>query len=119
VGRGIPPTVPRSYRALVDQSGSIEAKSQGQQYLTPSEEQAVVDFVLHMSVLGYPVRIKHLPFIAFSATRHRPAPDRPSKPPGKNWGKALESRHPELRARRVKALDWDRHEKNIYEKVTH
>ncbi|KAI1162560.1 hypothetical protein F5B18DRAFT_623439 [Nemania serpens] len=68
---GIPPTVPRSYRALTDQSGvprsntphsrargrqSIEAKSQGEQYLTLSEEQAVVDFVLHMSVLGYPVR---------------------------------------------------------------
>ena len=97
----------------------MEAKAQTQQYLTPPEEKAVVEFMLRMSDFGQAVRIKHVPFIAFSATRHRPASDRPVKPPGKNWAKALERRHPDLQARKVNALDWNRHEKNIYPKTTH
>ncbi|TVY12709.1 hypothetical protein LARI1_G009559 [Lachnellula arida] len=55
----------------------------------------------------------------YSVTRHRPTAERPLKAPGHNWAKALEKRHPILLARRVKALDWNRHEKNIYRKVTH
>jgi hypothetical protein len=97
----------------------MEQKAESQQYLTPSEENAVVQFLLQMSDLGQPVRIKFIPQIAFSVTRHRPTTDRPHKAPGKNWVKALENRHPELKARRVKALDWNRHEKNTYEKITH
>lgn len=45
--------------------------------------------------------------------------DRPHKPPSKNWVRAFKKRHPETQARRVKALDWNRHEKNIYWKITH
>lgn len=44
---------------------------------------------------------------------------RPLKPHGRNWTKALENRNPVLKASRVKALDWNRHEKNTYEKITH
>jgi len=72
-----------------------------------------------MSDLGHPVRIKYIPQIAFGVTRQRPTTDRPHKPPGKNWAKALENRHPELNTRRVRALDWNRHEKNTSEKITH
>jgi hypothetical protein len=72
-----------------------------------------------MSNLGQPIRIKFIPSIAFSVTRQRPTTNRPLKPLGKNWAKALENRHSVLKARRVKALDWDRHEKNIYGKVIH
>ncbi len=132
LAQGVPIGVPQSYRALADHGGvprstlhyrscgrpSIESKAQSQQYLTPAEEKAVVEFILQMSALGRPVRIKYIPFIAFSATRNRSMSDRPNKPPGKNWVRALEKRHPELRARRVKALDWNRHEKNIYEKIS-
>lgn len=64
------------------------------------------------------MRIKHIPSIAFSATRNRTARNRPRKPPGKNWARALEKRHPELQARRVRALDWKRHEKNTHEKIS-
>jgi hypothetical protein len=60
-----------------------------------------VNFILEMAELGTPVRIKCIPSIAFSSTRHRPLPDRPLKPPGKNWAKALERRRPELVARGV------------------
>jgi hypothetical protein len=133
LAQGVPPGVPKSYRALADHGDvprstlhhrargrrSIEEKAQSQQYLTPLEEDVVVKFLLQMSDLGQPIRMKFIPSIAFSVTRERPKADRPPKLPGKNWAKAFENRHPELQARRVKPLNWDRHEKNIYGKVTH
>ena len=71
-----------------------------------------------MSDLGNPVRIKFLSSLAFSIALQRSTTDKAIKPPGKNWAKAFQDRHPEVRARTVKALDWNRHEKNIYNKVT-
>ncbi|EMD63570.1 hypothetical protein COCSADRAFT_42964, partial [Bipolaris sorokiniana ND90Pr] len=116
LAQGVPPGVRRSYRTLADHGGD---KAQSQQYLTPWEESALVKFILHMSDLGRPVRIKHIPSLAFVATRGRSVTNRPSKPPGKNWAKAFEKRHPETAARRVTALDWNRHENNIADKMTH
>ena len=72
-----------------------------------------------MSDLGQSIQIKFITSLAFCVTRQRPETDRPSKPPNKNWAKALEKRHPETKTRRVKALEWSRHEKNIYNKITH
>ena len=129
----LPPGEPNSYRARADRSGvprstlhardhgrpSMKQKAERQQYLTPWEENAVVKFLLQMSDLGQPVRIKYIPEIAFRVTCQRSPTDRPPKPPGKNWANGLEKRHPELKSRRVKALDWNRHEKNTYEKITH
>ncbi|KAK4907945.1 hypothetical protein LTR49_023094 [Elasticomyces elasticus] len=106
LAQGDPDGVPKSYRAFADHGGvpratlhhracgrpSIKSKAQSQQYLAPFEEKATVEFILQMSELGTPVRIKS-------------EQDRPLKPPGKNWVKALEKRHPELVARRVKALN--------------
>lgn len=129
----LPASVPRSFRTIADHTDvprstlharargrrSLEAKAESQQYLTPFEEKAMVDFVLQMSDLGTPVRIKYVPAIAFSVTRGRPESDRPLKPPGRNWAKSLEKRHPRLKAKKVKALDWDRHEKNIFPKIEH
>jgi hypothetical protein len=111
LAQGPPTGVPGSYRAIADHR-SIDEKAESQQYLAPFEETAVVDIVLQMAELGAPVRIKYIPSIAFSSTRYRPLPDRPLKPPGKNWVKALEKRHLELVARRAKAMDRNRHEKN-------
>ena len=106
--KGVPPGVPKSYRALADHGNvprstlhhrargrrSREEKAQSQHYLKPYEEDVVVKFLLQMSDLGQPVRIKFIPSIAFNVTRQRPAADRPLKPPGRNWAKALEIRHP-------------------------
>ena len=75
--------MPDSYRALADHGNvpratlhhrargrrSIEEKAQSQQYLAPWEEDVVVKFVLQMSDLGQPIRIKFIPSIAFSVTR--------------------------------------------------
>ena len=96
---------------------SKEEKAKSQQYLTPCEENAVVEFLLQMKELGQPVRMKHVASIAFSATRQRPLADRPLKPPGVNWAKALERRRPELIARKNRPQDWNRY--NIYDKVMH
>ena len=74
---------PRSYRALAKRSGvshttlnhrklgreSKETKAQRQQYLTLEEEKAIVKFLLLMSNLGQPMRIKFLPSLAFSIAR--------------------------------------------------
>jgi hypothetical protein len=98
---------------------SMEDKAQGQQYLTQWEESVLVKFVLQLSDLGQPVRIKYIPSLAFVATRARPQTDKPLKPPGKNWSKAFEKRHPQTAARRIMAIDWNRHDKNIADKMTH
>ena len=40
-------------------------------------------------------------------------------PPGKNWPQAFYKRHPELKTKRLKALDWERHDHHIYDKLVH
>ncbi|KAH4133110.1 hypothetical protein HBH70_022500 [Parastagonospora nodorum] len=47
--------------------------------------------------LGQPVRMKYVASLAFSATRHRARADRPQKPPGVNWAKAIKRCHPEIK----------------------
>lgn len=132
LSQGVPPSIPHSYQALADHGNvpkstlhrrthgqrSIKEKAQSQQYLTVYEEDALAKFILQLADLRQPVRIKFLPSLAFYLARHRIESSRPSKPPGKNQAKAFQDRHPEVRARTVKALDQNRHEKNIYNKVT-
>jgi hypothetical protein len=97
----------------------MEVKAQSQQYLSPWEEDALVKFLLQMSDLGQPVRIKFIPLLAFCVARQQSEQARPPKPPNKNWARAFEKRHPDTQARRVSALDWNRHEKNTYWKISH
>jgi hypothetical protein len=96
---------------------SREEQAQSQQYLNREEEKALVQFLLLMSNLGHPVRIKFIRFLAFSIARQRSTKTQPIKPPGKNWPKAFAERHPELQARKVKSIDWKRHENNVYGKI--
>jgi hypothetical protein len=98
---------------------SKEDKARSQQYLTPSEEKAFVKYLLQLSDHGYPVRMKHLCSYTFIIARGRSTTDTAIKPPGKNWPKAFVDRYPELQSRRVKAVDWNRHDNNIYDKITH
>lgn len=72
-----------------------------------------------ISDLGNPVRIKFLPSLAFSIARQRSTTNKAIKPPGKNWAQGLEKRHPALKSRRVRAIDWKRHKTNIYDKIKH
>jgi hypothetical protein len=52
-----------------------------------------------MADLGYPIRMKFIPSLAYSVTRHRPTAERPPKAPGRNWTKALEKRHKQPRGK--------------------
>jgi hypothetical protein len=133
LAQALPAHIPRTYAALADWGDvplttiyhrahgrrSKEEHAQSKQYLTAEEEKAMVKFLLLMSSLGHPVRIKFLPSLAFSIARRRSSvtTNDPIKPPGKNWPRAFEKRHPELKARRVKTMDWKRHENNIYYKM--
>jgi hypothetical protein len=71
------------------------------------------------SAPGHPVQIKFLPSIAFSVTRQRSCLDKPSKPPGKDWAQTFRKRNPLLKARTVKPIDWNRHDKYIYTRRYH
>jgi hypothetical protein len=71
------------------------------------------------SELGHPVRIKFLPSIAFSVARQRPSPKKPNKLPGQKWARCFAKRHPEIKARTVKPVNWKRHEKYTYGKMAH
>jgi hypothetical protein len=42
-----------------------------------------------------------------------------TKSPGKNWPKAFERHNPKLKSRKQRAVDWNRHDNNIYDKMVH
>lgn len=129
LAQSLPPDVPRTWAALSERGDvplttlyyrahgrpSARQKAQRQQYLTTEEEKALVTFLLSMSNLGHPVRIKYIPSLAFSLARKRSTTI--DKLLGKNWARAFEKRHPELKARRLRSIDWKRHENNIYVKI--
>jgi DDE superfamily endonuclease len=71
-----------------------------------------------MADFGNPVRIKCLPALAFSIARQR-STNTATKPPGKNWPRGFQKRHPALKSRRVRAMAWERYENNIYDKIIH
>jgi hypothetical protein len=103
---------------------SIQQRAINQQYLNPQEEKALVTYVLRMSQNGYPLPVKFLRDLALVIVRQRgsifriPATDRDDiRAPGKNWPQAFYKRHPELKAMRMQAIDWQRHDHHIYEKV--
>lgn len=129
LAQGLPEGVSKSFRALADHSDvprttlqhrargrrSMEEKAQSQQYLYPWEAKALVKFLVQQDALGRPVRIKYIRSIAFSLAHQRPTADRPSNPPNKNWPQSFYKRHPELKASKSGALDWNRY--NIHDKV--
>jgi hypothetical protein len=120
LAQNLPPNVRRTYAALAERCDvpvsvttvwyrdngrpSRQTKAERQQYLTPSEENALVKFVLQTAALGSPVRIKDIPPLAFSIARRR-SPTKAIKPPNKNWPQAFAKRHPELSRRTTKAMD--------------
>ena len=92
-----------------------------QQYLTPSEEKAVVEHALHMYEHVFPIPVKFLSTIAHIIKPQRPsifqslAADDGIRPLGKNWPQGFYKRHLELQAGELTPLDWARH--NVYDKV--
>lgn len=125
-----PAGVPNSLRALADYADvprttlqhrargrrSLEAKAASQHYLRAAEEKALVNYLIQQDALGFSVRIKYVPSIAFGLACKRCTADRPKKPPGKNWVQFFYKRHAdELKPSKSRALEWDRY--SIYDKV--
>jgi hypothetical protein len=133
LSEGLGPNEPTTYKALSDRhkvsrttlwnrahgQPSIDAKTVSQQYLTPAEEKALANHVIRMAKTGHSIRIKFIASLAFIIASQRSSATRPLKPPGKNWHKAFENRHPELNSRKVKAVDWKRHDNNIHGKISY
>jgi hypothetical protein len=84
---------------------SMKDKAQGQQYLTPPEEKALVAFILRTSAVGTPIRVKYIPALAFCIASRR-ATNRPSEPPNKNWPQAFRCRHSQLKSRNNRPMPW-------------
>ena len=138
LSEGLEPNEPRTYAALSNRHGVAkttlwnrahgqlpkEEKAKRQQHLNPSEEKALVKYLLRMSNNGYPIPIEYLRSLAVVIAHQRSFPHASStdgaiKPRGKNWPQGFYNRHPKLKAKRVRALDWHRHDKNIYPKISH
>jgi hypothetical protein len=104
---------------------SIAEKAANQQYLTPPEEQALVEYVLRLADNGYPLPVKFLRSLAQTIVRQRSSifqitdPDLDVRPPGKNWPQGFYRRHPQLKARRLRAIDWKRDGSQIEDKIRH
>jgi hypothetical protein len=104
---------------------SIADKAANQQYLTPPEEQALVEYVLRLANNGYPLPVKFLRSLALIIVRQRSSHFQITdsgvevRPPGKNWPQGFYQRHPQLKARRLRAIDWKRDAGQIEDKVRH
>ena len=91
---------------------SLAEKAANQQYLTPQEEQALVEYVLRLADNGYPLPVKFLQSLALIIVRQRSSifqitdADLEVRPPGKNWPQGIYRRHPQLKARRLRTIDW-------------
>jgi hypothetical protein len=86
-------------------------KAANQQYLTPCEENVLLEYVLRMSECGYPLPVKFLRSLALVIARQRSPLSKSLPPPmvSDRQARTGYNRHAAFKARRVKALDWTRH----------
>ena len=96
-------------------------KIQDQQYFVSKKEKILVTFLLLMFDLEQFVRVKNISSLTFNLVRQRfiVTTNDLIKSLNKNWSRVFEKRNLELKARRVKAINWKHHENNIYVKITH
>jgi hypothetical protein len=76
------------------------------------QEKVLVDQLLRLHRNCYPALVKHLRSFAGVLMNN-------GQVPAKDWPQAFYKRHPELKAASMKAIDWQRHMKNIQAKVEH
>lgn len=105
------------YRAR--EQRSLKQKIKSQQCLISWEENALIKFLLQMLDFEQFVRIKFISSLTFNITHQRFLWDKSHKSSNKNWAKILKKRHSILQARRIKSLNWNRHEKNTDNKITY
>ena len=77
-----------------------------------------------LTIVGYPLPTKLLPSLGAVILRQRSAKSKSPIAydtipcPSRNWRLAFCRRHPEVKVRRLKAVDWKRHDFQIYDKIT-
>ena len=98
---------------------SLKQKFESQQYLILWKKKVFIKFLLQMSDFEQSVRIKFISLLAFNVIHQRSSTNRSFKFSNRNWAKTIEKRHSILQTRRIKSLYWNRHEKNIYNKIIH
>ena len=99
---------------------SREEKAEKQRYLTDPEENALKDFALRFAKNGFPLPLKFLRSLAFLIVNQRssvPMDHHAVKPPSPGWPRKFFKRHPEVKPRKSKPIDWKRYDHNIYGKV--
>ncbi|KAF2466528.1 uncharacterized protein BDR25DRAFT_236812 [Lindgomyces ingoldianus] len=109
----LPPSVRETYATLAE-------RNKGQTLAIPYtlKQVAFATFLLHIAVLRSPVRIKSIPLLAIRLAR-RQSTTKAIKSLSKGWPQIFESRHPDLKQRRTRAIDWNRHNNNnMYGKIT-
>src|SRR5215471_10852968 len=72
-----------------------------------------------MSNNEYSITVKYLHLLAFIIARQHFMIDKAINLPGKNWSQVFCKHHPELKLKKVKMIDWNCHNNNIYNKITH
>lgn len=94
-------------------------KAAKEQYLSPQEEKGLACYALRMCQNGYPLPVKVLRSLAVVVRRKRSGTiaKEDVKQPGKNWPQGFYKRNPQIKARRMRAISWDRHDHTIYPKV--
>ena len=104
-----------------------EVAAADRQYLSPSQEKALVDYVSRVAARGYFIPVRFLQDLARDVVRCRstsfqilPTDDDDDDNddialPGKNWPQDFYKRYPELKPRVLRPLELERH--NIYNKV--
>jgi len=111
------PAATRWYRK--NGRGTRRDKAAKEQYLSPQEEKGLANYVLRLCQNGYPLPVKVLRSLALIIRQRRckTPPGEAIKPPAKNWPQGFYKRNPQLKARRMRAMAWERHDHTIYSKV--
>ena len=108
-----------TFHHRVRERRSMKKKIQNQQYFISWKKNVFIKYLLQMFDFEQLIQIKFIFVLIFKIICHRLIIDKFFKFFDRNWTKILKKRHSKFITRKIKTLNWNRHEKNIYEKITH
>ncbi|KAF5852288.1 hypothetical protein GGP41_001014 [Bipolaris sorokiniana] len=83
IASSVPPDASKSYRSLADYRGvpytTLYYRNRGHHSIEEKKEKVLVKFLLQMSDLRQPMRIKYIPSLAFVIAHKRPKTRQPLK----------------------------------------
>ena len=112
LAQNLPPDVPRTCAVLSERGDvpltTLYCHAHGRPSVREKTLKKVL-FTILMCNRGQLIRIKYIPSLAFSLARQRST--MMDKPLGKSEARAFDKRYLQVKARRVRLIDWKRHEK--------